>query len=184
MGSRLFLVGGAAAFAHERSGGNLGRLGRRYESGKLPRCRPPQKNGLGLSQPNACETATRTAQLPRQRLPGASTAACTWSLPAWLGDSKHSGSHAPLVVLCRCRRRAANAAAPPPRAADASAGERRSRRRGPSARPRDRCHDESMCFSSPHAEVRGHVRLALLPRQVLCGGRDVQTRDTTIAAGL
>ena len=178
-----FLVGGAAAFSHEHSGGNRGRLGKRYGSGKLPRCGRHKKNGLGISQPNACETATRKAQPPRQRLPGASTAACTWSLPAWLGDSKHSGSHAPLVVLCRRRRRAANAAAPPPRAADASAGERRSRRRGPSART-GTGKRRQVRLPPPHAEVRGHVRLALFSRQVLCGGRDVQAGDAPSAACL
>ena len=179
-----FLVGGGAAFAHEVSGGNRGRPGRRYESAACPGVGRHKKNGLGLSQPNACETATRKAQLPRQRLPGASTAACTWSLPAWLGDSKHSGSHAPLVVLCRRRRRAAAAAAPPPRAPDPSAGERRSRRRGPRARPRDRrlTRHQQVRLPPAHAQVRGHVRLAFFSGQVLCGGRDVQAGDAPSAS--
>ena len=39
-----FLVGGEAAFSHELSGDLLGRLGRRYGSGKLP-CVGPKKMG-------------------------------------------------------------------------------------------------------------------------------------------
>ena len=72
-----FLVGGAAAFAHERSGGHLGRLGRRYESGKLPWFGHHKKMGW----------ASRTAERMRNR--DEKGAAASTASPGSLDGSLH-----------------------------------------------------------------------------------------------
>ena len=72
-----FLVGGAAAFSHEHSGGNRGRLGRRYGSGKLPWFGHHKKMGW----------ASRTAERMRNR--DEKGAAASTASPGSLDGSLH-----------------------------------------------------------------------------------------------
>ena len=73
-----FLEGGAAAFSHERSGGNPGRLGRRYESGKLPLSATTKKWAW----------ASHAAERMRNR--DAKAAAASVASPGSLDGSLHS----------------------------------------------------------------------------------------------